>query len=224
MDSTRSSTMLETFRRSFCPIEALEPRALLAVNPVIQGGKTYDSAFATAASPDGSYVVAGIFSGTAGFGSGPGAATFTSSGDTDFYVAKYSASGSLLWVKQFGGDAGELDQDGFIDCAIDPGRAEDFDEGVGVQSLQLGEYVNAVACDSANNIYVTGAFRGTVDFNPGPKQTIITSTDGDKYLDIYFLKLSPSGGIVYAKQLGGEFTDLAQSIAVDSAQNVYLTG
>ncbi len=81
---------------------------------------------------------------------------------------------------------------------------------------------HSVAVDSDGNIYFTGEFRGTVDFNPGPGNSSLTSTSGSE--DIFVLKLDSAGAFVWVKQMGGISTDVATSIALDSDHNVYTTG
>ncbi len=57
-----------------------------------------------------------------------------------------------------------------------------------------------VAVDSSGNVYVTGYFEGTVDFDPGSGTDNHTST-GSK--DVFVLKLDSSGDLVWAKSFGG---------------------
>jgi len=79
----------------------------------------------------------------------------------------------------------------------------------------------AITTDSANNVYATGYFINTVDFDPGPG-TDTLATNG--YMDAYVLKLDESGNYLWARNLGGIQTDNGTSIYVDAAQNVYSTG
>ncbi len=79
-----------------------------------------------------------------------------------------------------------------------------------------------VAVDSSGNVYVTGSFEGTVDFDPGSGTDNHTST-GSK--DVFVLKLDSSGDLVWAKSFGGSANnDQGFSIAVDSSGNVYVAG
>jgi len=87
----------------------------------------------------------------------------------------------------------------------------------GPSANQLG----SMALDAAGNIYYTGYFNGTVDFNPGPVTFNFTSFGG---WDIFISKLDASGNFVYAKQLGGTSNDTGRSIAIDALCNVYTTG
>ncbi|MEN7548784.1 SBBP repeat-containing protein [Rapidithrix thailandica] len=80
----------------------------------------------------------------------------------------------------------------------------------------------SIALDSEGNIYITGYFTGTTDFDPGAG-THNLSAKG-YYTDIFVQKLDREGNFVWAKSMGGDDSDVGQSIAVDSEGNVYTTG
>jgi hypothetical protein len=79
----------------------------------------------------------------------------------------------------------------------------------------------STAVDALGNVYITGAFSGTVDFDPGPGAfTLISSAN----FDIYVCKLTASGSFVWAIKMGGIGNDISRSIALDDSANVYTTG
>ncbi|MFL5763867.1 MAG: SBBP repeat-containing protein [Bacteroidia bacterium] len=80
----------------------------------------------------------------------------------------------------------------------------------------------AIATDPSGNVYVTGAFVGTADFDPGTGTFNLTS--GSTYGDMYIVKLDPSGNLSWAKQFGGSGGIAGYSIAVGSSGEVYGTG
>jgi len=80
---------------------------------------------------------------------------------------------------------------------------------------------NSIAVDSSGNVYTTGYFQGTVDFDPGAGTTNLTSAGA---YDIFVLKLDSTGSLLWAKSFSGSSFDLGRSIAVDSSGNVYTTG
>ena len=84
-----------------------------------------------------------------------------------------------------------------------------------------GDYGNSIAVDSSGNVYTTGYFPGTVDFDPGAGTSNLTSAGG---ADAFVSKLDSSGNFVWAKSFGGALNDVGYSIAVDSSGNVYTTG
>ena len=79
----------------------------------------------------------------------------------------------------------------------------------------------SMAVDGSGNVYTTGYFSGTVDFDPGPGTTNLTSAGGT---DIYVLKMDSSGNLIYAFNFGNTGDDRANWITVDNIGNVYLTG
>jgi len=121
-----------------------------------------------------------------------GITNLTSVGQYDVFVSKLNSSGNLVWAKSFGSSA-----------------------------TDYGDFGNSIAVDSSGNIYTTGAFEGTADFDPGAGTTNLTSAGGN---DIFVSKLDSSGNLVWAKRFGGEPTDFGNSIALDSSGNIYTTG
>ncbi|MCY7421432.1 MAG: SBBP repeat-containing protein [Chitinophagaceae bacterium] len=85
-----------------------------------------------------------------------------------------------------------------------------------------GDNGNAITTDALGNVYTTGYFSGTADFNPDPLAISNLVTAGS--VDIFVSKLDASGNFVWAKQLGGNSGDIGYAIAVDAAGNVFTTG
>ncbi len=83
------------------------------------------------------------------------------------------------------------------------------------------ETPHAIASDSAGNVYITGEFMGTADFDPSPGTVTLTSA-GD--VDVFVAKYSPSGALVWAKRMGSNGADVGIDIAIDRAGNVITTG
>jgi hypothetical protein len=80
---------------------------------------------------------------------------------------------------------------------------------------------NAVATDSAGNVYVAGNYTGNPNFNPGGTPVTLTSAG---QTDIFVAKYAPSGLLSWVKSAGGALADTATGIAVDASGNVYVTG
>ncbi len=80
----------------------------------------------------------------------------------------------------------------------------------------------AIAVDEAGNVYTTGSFQGTVDFDPGPGTFNLTAAATSD--DIFISKLDADGNFVWAKRIGGTGVDRGLAIAVDGAGSVYTTG
>ena len=75
--------------------------------------------------------------------------------------------------------------------------------------------------DGAGNVYTTGLFWGTVDFDPGAGTFNLTSAGTS---DIFVTKQDPSGALIWAVRMGGTGNDDGFSITVDANGNVLTTG
>ncbi len=125
----------------------------------------------------------GYFEGTADFD--PDTAqvlSMSSLGGYDMFISKLSSSGDLIWAKRIGGTG--------------------FDKAMAV----------AVDTSGTNSIYLTGAFQGTVDFDPGPGIFDLNSTAD---FDVFVLKLTSSGELEWAKNYGGSSYEYGMEIVVD---------
>lgn len=98
-----------------------------------------------------------------------------------------------------------------LNWAFDIGGA-----GVGTE-----DQAYAIARDASGNLYTTGTFEGTVDFDPSGATTDLISNGNE---DIFVAKYNSSGGLVWAFNIGGVGDDLALGITLDGSDNVYVTG
>jgi hypothetical protein len=80
---------------------------------------------------------------------------------------------------------------------------------------------NSVKVDANGDVYLTGYFEGTVDFDPGAGVSNLTSNG---FLDFYVLKLDATGNFVWAKQIGGVDYDSGLSLNIDLNGNVIVGG
>jgi hypothetical protein len=80
----------------------------------------------------------------------------------------------------------------------------------------------AIAVDASGNIYTSGYFAGTADFDPGAGTFNLVSTSFSN--DIFISKLNASGNFVWAKRIGGTSADQCNGICLDAAANLYATG
>lgn len=83
-------------------------------------------------------------------------------------------------------------------------------------------YSSSIITDSEGNIYNTGHFYGTIDFDPGVGIFNLSSEGGGS--DIYVYKLNALGIFQWAKSIGGPSEDFSSSIKVDLLGNVYIAG
>lgn len=210
-------------------LETLETRRLLAGYPLSVGGVGFDSISAVATGPDGSVVVAGLFSGTADFQPGSSQTLLTARGDSDVFIASYSPAGKLLWAGQIGGDdqSRDFSDPERRDILANPRRSSAFVSKVGAEPRQAGEYVNDIAVGPDGSVFVVGAFRLTADLDPtaGVQEYTAGGPDPDEYYDAYVLKLNGStGGLTWASVFSGRFDNVATGVAVDAAGNPHVSG
>ena len=84
-----------------------------------------------------------------------------------------------------------------------------------------GDGGRGIATDANGNIYTTGYFRNTVDFDPNAATFNLTSA-GDT--DIFIQKLDANGNFVWAKRMGANSDEMGNAIVIDQSNNVYTTG
>lgn len=158
------------------------------------GGSGLDNSFGQSIyvsnSPGRNVYTSGYFEGTADFDPGAGTFNLTSAGLYDIFISKLDSSGNFVWAKTMGGTM----QDASYSIAINPAGSED--------------------------VYSTGYFSATVDFDPGPG--VFNLTGGGTFIS----KLDSSGNFVWAKRIATPSFVNALSIAVDPAGSgeVYTTG
>ncbi|WP_428328558.1 gliding motility-associated C-terminal domain-containing protein [Mucilaginibacter sp.] len=79
----------------------------------------------------------------------------------------------------------------------------------------------SVKVDSQNNIYITGIYSGTVDFDPSASAYNLTSV-GD--FDVYVAKYTTTGTLIWAVSIGGSGLDQVNDMALDANGNPTITG
>lgn len=86
-----------------------------------------------------------------------------------------------------------------------------------------GDDVAAIDIDSESNIYVTGRFYGTVDFDPSASVDTLTQT-GTIYADSYICKFDKNGNLIWARLLNGRYDLSCRDITVDNMGDVHVVG
>lgn len=138
------------------------------------------------------YITGNFNSGSADFNPGPGINILASGSLDVMFITKFGSTGNFIFAKAFSG----------------------------VNSKSIG---NSIAIDPAHkNVYVTGLFRGSVDFNPGTLVNILSS-NGSNASDIFVLKLDSLDNFAWAKGMGGGLNDIGTSIALGD-ENIYIIG
>ena len=133
------------------------------------------------------------------------------------------AAGNVVVVGEFEGTvdfgggplgptSGVKDLDAFV-AKFDPAGNHLWSKRFGAP---LAQVANGVAFDSGGNVLISVQHDGTVDFGGGP----ITALNSD----VVIVKLDASGGHVWSKRFGDSLGQLPNAIAVDSSDNVLVTG
>ncbi|WP_186280175.1 SBBP repeat-containing protein [Fluviicola chungangensis] len=156
------------------------------------GGTTMEDGYGIAVDAQGNVYTTGSYYGSGDYDPGPGVFNLAVyANDYDVFISKLDASGNFVWAKKFGNNS----------------LSDDFGY--------------SIALDASNNVYVTGVFEGTTDFDPGPG--IYTLPPGGAE-NVFIAKLDHSGNFVWAGKMGGAQLDAGYSIAIDPFWNIYTTG
>ncbi|HEU4718318.1 MAG TPA: hypothetical protein VFU15_10810, partial [Bacteroidia bacterium] len=118
--------------------------------------------------------------------------TLGNSGSNYFYFCKYNSSGVLQLAKQLNSS-----------------------------SVNTTDMAGGIVSDASGNIYVTGHFTGTVDFDPGAGTSAKTSTSGGSG---FLAKYSSTGALLWVQNFGNIYT-YPQDIALNPVNgNVWIGG
>lgn len=74
-----------------------------------------------------------------------------------------------------------------------------------------------IAQDSGGNIYIVGEFYLSANFGS-------TNLTSNGYKDMFIIKYSPTGDIIWAKNFGGSLNEKATCISIDNNDNIYVAG
>jgi hypothetical protein len=113
--------------------------------------------------------------------------------DGSVFLLKLDSSDKLIWARNFGGTI--------------------------VPSYYT--WGNYICLDDQLNVYSTGLFGSTSDFDPGSGIYNLSSHGSS---DAFILKLNTSGNFVWARGIGGQKGDRGGSIITDNAGNLYVNG
>ncbi|MCT7955508.1 SBBP repeat-containing protein [Laspinema palackyanum] len=162
----------------------------------------------------------------------------------EVWIAKYDTEGNQLWMEEFGtmGSRGQAAVTGLPPVALkldsldnlyvtgttnrdlggtnvgswDAWVAKHDTEGNQLWIRQLGsageEYSHNLAFDSTGHVYLTGSTRGD----------LAGANSGET--DAWGAKYDPQGNLLWIDQFGTNASDVGIGIAVDNADNIYLSG
>jgi hypothetical protein len=218
------------------------------------GGTGVDQVVDLAADPDGSVYVTGSFSGSVDFDPGTGVTTLTSIGLADTFLAKYSATGGLIWADRIGGTVADavtsLTRDGsgnlFLAGAFegsadfDPGPGTSFLTSAGGEDGFVAKYSNTGALLWARRYGGTALDRvvdlaadaagNTYAAGAFQGQADLLPAAGGQIVsngnvpDGFLLALDPAGTARWAYPIGGVESDSAAAVTVTSDGSVVVGG
>lgn len=159
------------------------------------------------------------------------------------WVKQFGGAGNDLIYSLASGTDGYYASGLFEESAdLDPGENETILSSAGQQDIfiahlnpsgnfvwakQFGndsyDFVASIALDHLQNLYITGMFNNTVDFNPNNEVFDLTA-ETSSTTDVFLVKLSNEGAFSWAKKIGGPAIDLSTALVAGPSGEVYLTG
>ena len=207
------------------------------------GSKSYDYGYSVAVDKNGNIYVTGVYSDSANFDSN---ILYTGGGE-DVFIAKYSSSGQLLWIRHGGGEYDDYsygvttDKQGNViiigGYEYDANFNSVYLHGPGINNIFIVKYDSlgnilwaknggsngynlgeSVVTDSQNDVIITGSISDTTTF--GTSNIIpIGSTD------IMVAKYDASGNLIWIRHAGGAgYDDYGTDLSTDKNDNIYITG
>lgn len=156
------------------------------------GGATDDQGRDVIIDSNQDIIITGKFEGTVDFNPNAGTNNLTSGSPGMIYVAKYDANGNYIWA---------------------------FNIGANSNGEERG---NALALDTADNIYVAGKFEDIGDFDPGAG-TLTFGTAPNNF-DGFIGKYDPAGNLIWAFPIGGNGIQEITCVGIDNSNQLYIAG
>ena len=207
------------------------------------GSGSGDCGKAISIDPEGNVYVIGYFENTASFGS----FNITSNGSSDIFVAKIDSNGNWLWAEKAGGNLYDEIESISIDLEGNVYTIGNFSGTANFDPIQISNnganydffvakmnsdgnwlWVQSaggnntdsgfgICTDATGNSYVAGRFEDTANFG----LFNLISNGGD---DVFIANLDSAGNWIWVESAGGNSTDIAQAISLDTNGNTYVTG
>ena len=157
------------------------------------GADNSDDAWSLAVGNSGNVFVTGRFQDTVDFDPGDGVDEHTANG-RDVFLSGFDSEGVFLWARTWGGTEGPSSNIGY-----------------------------GAAADGSGNVFVTGEFKGAVDFDPGPGEDI---QSGDNGANAFLSKFDGSGNFLWARTWGTTTGGLGfgREVDVNGSGESFVTG
>lgn len=218
----------------------------------IGGASADEEGLSMATDKRGNIYYTGYFQLTADFDPGSNTYNLTSKGGRDIFVLKLDSLGNFIWAKSMGSATADdyglgitVDKFGNIYTVGFFNGTVDFDPGTGTNNLTTtlkttflqkldssgnfkwalktgGTLASGIGVDTSGNLFLTGYFYNTADFDPGTQTYNLTSNGAS---DIFVQKLTSTGAFAWAKKFGSRKNEFGgYSLSLDKNGNVYSTG
>lgn len=222
-----------------------------------QWGRNTESAFTNEANAlvvdqNGNSYIAGYITGETAFE--VGVVQPYAPGNGDIYIAKYNSTGSLIWVKQFGGNNSDkaidlaVDQSGFIYVTGQFFGSVNFDgtivqasgaskdiflikmnpSGDVIWAVAEGatgeENAYGIATDNQNNVLLTGQYTGNSSIGGQNFVSMMNPVTNLPSSDLFISKYDSNGNPLWVKTGVAEYEDRGMDIACDDQNNIVLIG
>ena len=170
----------------------------------------------------------------------------------DIFIQKMDALGNLIWAKNMGefnkddeglsitlDASGNIYASGYFNASADFGNYTLASNGYkdafitklnnsgtvlwakSLGSTNYSDYGFSVSVDNSGNVYTTGTYRGTADLNSSNGTDNHTSIGNN---DLFIQKLNSNGSFIWAKSVGGFYSDEGKAVVLDAAGNIYIAG
>jgi hypothetical protein len=160
----------------------------------VWGSTGDEAAQALAVDNAGKVYVTGEFEGMVDFDPGDGVDEHTSNGGNGVFLSNFDSDGAFLWARTWACEVGAI--------------------GIGY----------GVATDGLGNVFVTGEFGGTVDFDPGPGEEIQSGKPNGG--NLFLIKFAPNGDFIWARTwaTAAGSSGMSLDVDVDSSGESFTTG
>lgn len=216
------------------------------------GSQFFDIGVAITNDSNNDLYISGKFAGTVNFNTSGGTSELTGVSSSSGFILKLNSSGNFTWVKSISGAGTEVvtaisvDILGNVFATGNFGSATDLDTGTpvynitgnGIFILKLdnnGNFIfakgfvgnsnlncTAIKVDTSGNIFTTGSFQQTADFDPGATTYNLIADGATTGQDVFLSKLDNLGNFVWAKRLYSTAADFSRTLALDNLGNVYI--
>lgn len=199
-----------------------------------------DKGFSLIQTNDGGYLLTGVLDVSASGGEGNSKVSATKHAGGDYWIIKLNASGDKEWSKFFGGtftdtsyDAIQVENDNYIIIGSSDSNDVDISGNKGSYDFWI------IKVSSSGNLIWEKSFGGSeIDEARGISLTsdgnyiIVGDTRSNDFnvsknngaADLWIIKISPDGNLIWEKSFGGSSFDVARSISKTQDNGFIISG